>query len=282
MAYRQDRRNCHILIGTKDTQELGLKLLWEIECDPPEPKLSLIEVPGGDGYIDATSVDGDVRYGPRQLKFQVLAKSPEAYEGAVAYLHGRTYPFQLSWDVGYTYEDGRFVISGYDWHTGLFDLDVTCQPWRYGGKRTWKVNGAGGVTLNLPSGRRPTCPVIEVDAPTLVGYEGNSWTIFPGANKITDLWLKDGNNALYINTRPSYDVSTLSIWETAQLSSIATKLLSDLCQADGPLQETLVLSKIELYTLNRLASMRLIELSHPPDPDAPQDTVYIQFERWDL
>ncbi|MEG0322489.1 MAG: hypothetical protein RR547_00560 [Raoultibacter sp.] len=197
-----------LIINGKDTfADFGLILLHDFELSPPEPKIKQVDIPGGDGTLDLTEVlTGDVSYSDRKQRFSFRTFYPEDFEAVKSrvsnFLHGRLFDYKLSWDSTYTYT-GRFRVSSYSdaYGVGMIDIEVIANPYKLRDLRTLKINAAGGVVVNLTSGRKRVCPTFDVNGECEIYGNGALAHFYrAGAYKINDLWLTEGNNQIYINT----------------------------------------------------------------------------------
>lgn len=280
--------------GVYTYDDLGMLLTAGTELDPPSPKTYTVDVPGSDGVIDLTEFAGDVTYNQRSQKFAFALRdsSTEGFEQTKTKIsrlfHGRKLPFTLSWDQGWTY-NGRWSIDSYDTLRtgGTIVLTVTADPYKTleGSPLTWLINGAGGVELTLPVGRRRVCPTIEVQRESLVTHNGESWTLEPGASKIRDLWLEWGDNDLLIDTYPGYGNA---VWSdvagtdaSAVWASIKDKRWSAAAAGDSPLQVPDTWENHAGETWGSLGAKRWVEMAHGAT-SGDEYSAYVQYDYQDL
>lgn len=275
--------------GYDTLQDLGLVMMQAPELSPPEPKYDLVEIPGGDGSIDLTEATGDVRYSDRMMKFQFLmtGRTPDGIEvektDVSRKFHGVRSQFSLSWDEGFTYT-GRASVTEYPnaYHGATMTLEITADPYKYGGRQTWYVNAAGGIAVIIPCGRRRWCPTFQVQRDTLVSHNGQGWLIPPGASKITDLYLDPGDNILILNSDPGYGSTRWSdlsgSW--ADLSAQYRRWYQ-VAAGSSPRQVPVYWNDLSGDTWGGYQSTRWVELVHDADDD-PSYGVYIQTEIYEL
>lgn len=276
--------------GWNTLDDLGLVLVQSPELSPPEPKYDLVEIPGGDGSIDLSEATGDIRYSDRVMKFGFLmtGRTPEGLEvektDVSRKLHGVRADFTLSWDEGFTYT-GRASITDYPnlYTGGTFELEITANPYKYGGRQTWYVNAAGGVAVIIPCGRRKWSPTFQVQRDTLVTHNGTGWMIPPGTSKVTDLYLDPGDNVLILNTDPDYGTTTWNdlSGETWATLSAQYRRWYQVAAGSSPRQVPLYWSDLSGETWEDFPSTRWVELVHDADFD-PSYGVYIQTEIYEL
>ena len=276
--------------GFNTLDDLGLVMTRSPEMSPPEPKYDLVEIPGGDGSIDLTEATGDVRYSDRLMKFGFLmtGRTPGGIEvektDISRKLHGIRSDFTLSFDPGFTYT-GRASVTEYpnQYHGATCEIEITANPYKYGGRQTWYINAAGGVAVIIPCGRRRWCPTFQVQRDTLVTHNGTGWTIPPGASKITDLYLDPGDNLLIINTDPDYG---LTVWndlagETWATLSAQYRRWYQVAAGSTPAQVSIYWTDMSGDTWGDYPDTRWIELVHDADND-PSYGAYIQTEIYEL
>lgn len=283
--------NESVTFGGVDTlADLGLRILQDVETPPPEVKDVTVDIPGGDGSIDLSEFSGDVRYSDREMSIPVLLASSgsEALEREKTQLlrtfHGQRADFTLSWDPGFTYT-GRMSVGDFERYGARATavLSIVADPYKHGGTETWRVNAAGGVAVVIPCGRRRWCPAFQVERETLVSFEGTGWRIPAGTHRITDLYLRPGDNVLVINTDPDYGTATWNDYAGqtwAQLHE-AHRRWCDVAAGDSPRQVSLTWADLAGTTWADHATKRWVELVHDSDED-PTYTAYIQTERYEL
>lgn len=276
--------------GVDTLADLGLRILQGVELSPPEVKEVTVDIPGGDGFIDLSAFSGDVRYGERKMSIPVLltGSDNEGLEREKTDLmrtfHGQRAPFTLSWDPGYTYT-GRaafedFALVG---HRMTATLNITADPYKYGGTQTWYVNAAGGVAVIIPCGRRKWCPTFQVERDTLVTHNGQSWTVPPGASKVTELYLDPGDNLLILNSDPGYGISAWTDFTGMTWAELAARYPRwyQVNAGGSPRQTALTWADLSGDTWADFDGKRWIELMHDADDD-PSYGVYVQTETYEL
>lgn len=223
-----------VTVGGVDLCERFGLVLTSCTATPPAPKTYTVDIPGGDGEVDATeAVSGDVAYQNRafQLEFYVTERGAfEATKTAVSnFLHGRRLDFSLSWDEGYTYT-GRWAVDSYASvaRNGTIALTVSADPYKLKERRTVAVDAAGGTTVVLECGRKRQCPTFECQSEFLLNWGGQTVRVQPGAHTVPALWLTQGDNELWLDSMPGQGDALISDWATKKLSSLADKRIGDL------------------------------------------------------
>lgn len=216
-----DLNEVNVRIGDKYTfNDWGLKLS-SMTIEFPETKKNLVNIPGADGSIDLTEALGDVAYKNRQLEFVFDALG--AYENwhvlctdIADYLHGRTMKIILDTDPYYYYL-GRLdletektddtiheiVLSG-EVDPYKYELQSSMEDWlwgpfnfRTGIIRNYKnLNVNGSRTVNIIGRRKPIVPTIISDADMTVAFNGKTYRVRAGEQKIYRILIREGNNYL--------------------------------------------------------------------------------------
>lgn len=201
-----------IIVNNVDlTTTFGMVLLDGFTLNPPEPKTSLIDIPGGNGFIDLSeAMTGDIVYSQREQEFSFAIMYPtEPWESIKTkinnFLHGRSYEYRLTFDPDYRYK-GRFVIESYehgsyvDGIVGLVKVKVSAEPYKYKDSQTFKLTAPGGRWFYFVSGRKPVRPIIETKNPCTITFDRNVIELGVGTFRLNDVLFRQGSNAIYINT----------------------------------------------------------------------------------
>lgn len=212
--------------GMKTFEDFHLVPKKRLYIDPPEFKSNYIEVPGGDGYLDASEApDGRAHYGPRAAswEFHVLrqyrAFYHNLYSSIMNYLHGRNMRIVLDDDPQYFYI-GRASVNSFlsEELDATIVIDVTAQPFKYEAAlsteewlwdpfcfETDYVRGYGGIvvdgtkTLEIPGSRKPMVPTFTVtlddeEEPITLTYRGAAYSLDAGTYKMTEVVVMAGTN----------------------------------------------------------------------------------------
>ena len=278
--------NSLVVGGVDVLSKYGLVFTDDYDLGFPEVKTSYVDLAGGDGSVDLTESSGAARYKDRTQTFTLLVprctqREAEAIRTRLAtLLHGRKYVYQLGVDPGYDYR-GRFAIgqlTRIEHAAETIPVTVTADPYKSAGTITLRFNARGGVRVPIDNGARSVCPTIEVNHAAVVGYRGESWSLPPGAHRITSLWLDPGESEIIINTDPSAgDV----IW--SDLADLTWADLADLTWAEVAIGSTGINDSDTWgtyadLTWADLADRRWLELSHPAT-ESDAYAAYVQWER---
>lgn len=211
----------NIKIGDKKTyDDWGLKI-EEILIGFPEPKTNLIDIPGADGNIDLTEAMGEISYKNRQIEFTFDAMgSYENWHGLCTdianYLHGKRLKVILDTDP-YYYYIGRLsldskktndtlheiVIAG-DMDPYKYEMQSSLEDWlwdpfnfRTGIIRNYKnIQVDGSKTLKITGRRKPIVPTIIASNAMTVSFEGKTYALVAGEQKIYRIVVREGENWL--------------------------------------------------------------------------------------
>lgn len=210
-SYPDFQDNRLIVNGIDLTLNFGMVLLDGFVLNPPEPKTSYIDIPGGNGFIDLTeALSGDVIYSQREQEFTFAILYPydnwEVIKTRINnFLHGKSYSYRLTFDPDYTYR-GRFTIQSYEHNAyidgivGFIKVKVVAEPYKYKEHMTYSLTAPGGKWFYFSSGRKPVRPVIQTEMPCSVTWNRNKMDVGVGTFRLNDVLFSEGSNALYINT----------------------------------------------------------------------------------
>lgn len=218
MGKAYDQKKCEIgttgiQIGEKHTLlDWGL-LLISITISSPETKIKMVEVLGGDGYIDLTETLGPIRYKNRVLGFQfiLIDKKPEKWHEISSlirnYCHGKKMRVSIDSDPGY-YWEGRVSVESdkQDQIHSIVEISLDAFPYKYeltNSQELWKWNPFNFVSgviryvgeihitstnniISIPKGEMLTVPefyVSEISTSLSVIYEGKEYLLKNGKNR---------------------------------------------------------------------------------------------------
>lgn len=207
---------CHML------KDFGLALSRTDCVQPPAPKAITQDLPGADSVIDLSeSLSGQIQYNNREIKMEFgrgLSRSqwPDMHSRIMGLFHGKIVQVIFDDDRNYFYT-GRATVSDYTRAQTLGTLIITvdAKPYKYevyGGLDRWKWNDLnfhtgiirnyrnlkvnGRLDLKITGRRKTVIPVILSDAAMQVIWQGISYDIAPGNNKLYDIAIPEGKNIL--------------------------------------------------------------------------------------
>lgn len=198
-----------VIVGGVDLSvRFGLRLTDDSEFRAPSVKMNMLDLPGGDGSLDATEVFGDVLYENREDSMVFAAEcdpGAQAFERLKTdisrFLHGRSFDYVLPHDPGYIYH-GRFAVDeAYArMHYRRVKLKVTSRPYKSAGVKVHEVDAQAGAHLSLLPGRGRVRPVFESSMPIHVISNGIDVTLPSGSHTAVGLTIRDGASDVYVNT----------------------------------------------------------------------------------
>lgn len=211
-----------VMIGEKHSyNDFGLILSSKV-ISPPEPQLKSVVVPLRDGSIDLTeSLTDDVKYNDRKITLTFSVIDPiNTWTAKISdienYLHGKRLHIIFDDDAAFYYV-GRVSVN--KWTSsktiGTLVLDCIAEPYKYDIlastddwlwdsfdfedgviNETYEIAVEGSVDVNIYGRRKKICPVIISSAAMSVTYEGNTYSIKAGTQKVYDILLHEGENVL--------------------------------------------------------------------------------------
>jgi hypothetical protein len=230
-----------------ETSSFGL-LLSDAKLPLPAPKTAFVDVPGGDGAIDLSeALGGGAVYADREMEFvfhPVGAVGIEQLKTQLAArFHGRSLPFSIDTDPGYTYV-GRFCVEAEADGNGTVDriiIKVVARPYKSKGARTLVFNAAGGVIVNLPAGRRRVCPVFEFKTEAFVQMGEVYARMQPGTWQVRGLFISGQSNEVYVNSLlGTGDMTWGDLADScASFAQLHAKRWSDLAWRDIPTNQSM-------------------------------------------
>lgn len=211
-----------VTFGEKHSfEDFGL-ILSSKSISPPEPQTKLVTVPLRDGTIDLTeSLTNDVRYNDRMLSmsFSVIDQVnmwPKKISAIENFLHGRRMKIIFDDDCAFYYI-GRLKVNNFesDKSIGKIAIEGTVDPYKYdvvSSNDDWlwdpfdfddgiinaygNISVSGSGVVSLIGRRKKVCPIITVSKDMTVTFEGNTYNLKTGANKIYEILISEGENTL--------------------------------------------------------------------------------------
>ena len=189
--------------GIHSNRDLHL-IQQKVEIQPAEPKLNLIDIPGGDGSKDLSDRPaGRIVYKDRILTW-LFALYPgenwhDKHKQVSNALNGRRCQITLDDDPG-VYYDGRLSVKKYNTDKLLRQITVeaTCHPYMLKQQET-RVEAAlttAFQTINLPNWKKPVIPAITVPSGTTIRWKGATATLTAGTHRLLDVELQEGDNLI--------------------------------------------------------------------------------------
>lgn len=280
------QRNSLVVGGVDILARYGLVFTDDYDLGFPEVKTSYVDLAGGDGTVDLTETSGAARYKDRAQTFTLFVprcsqSEAEAIRTALAgYLHGRRYAYQLGVDPGYTYH-GRFAVgklTRVEHRAETIPVTVVADPYKSAGVTMLRFNARGGVRVPVENGARSVCPTIEVNHAAVVGYHGESWSLSPGAHRITDLWLDPGDSEVIIDTDPGAGEVVWTDMGSRTWAELAGMTWAEVAIGSAGINDPDTWGAYAGKTWADLVDRRWLELGHPA-MESDEYAAYVQYER---
>ena len=217
-----------IRFGDKHSYEdWGLILSERPDISPPKAKTVYVDISGTDGKLDLTSsLTGDVKYQNRTFRasFSVIDardRWSNIYSEIMNYLQGQNIKVVLDEDAEFCYI-GRFEVSAWesDKASSVITIEGDVEPdklERYSSlEEDWLwdsldfesgiIREYGEITVEkelkfvIETRRKWVIPIIHVNSKSVKGmtveFEGMTYTLPNGENRILDIVIKEGSNTL--------------------------------------------------------------------------------------
>lgn len=189
---------------------------------PPVVQTNYIEVPQRDGKIDLSEgLTGLVKYYNREIELELKFKEQigdyaTRFSDILNYCHGKRMQIIFDDDIDNFYI-GRINVEKNEVleKIGVISIKADCEPYKYdlqSSDELWlwdtfdfedgvinefvDVPVMGIETINLVAKRQVTYPTISVDSPMKVEFDGISYDLAVGENKMYDILLPEGENEL--------------------------------------------------------------------------------------
>lgn len=185
---------------------------WGISLRPkerpkPKPKYNYVSIPCRNGDLDLTEAFGDVFYENLEydLEFNVIDSIntwDEKLRTITNYLHGQKMKVIFSEDPNYYYI-GRVTINelSSDMNIGTLSLSCNFEPYKYKKDITSiEYEVAAGGTYNFENGRLRVVPTITLSSAMTITFNGNSYSLGAGSQKVLNIEFKEGTNTIGVTT----------------------------------------------------------------------------------
>lgn len=211
-----------VTIGEKHSYDDWGLILSSKTISPPVPKTNNVSVPLMDGTIDLTEIlTEDIKYEDRNLKFtfSVVDKRKswaEKISEIENYIHGKRMKIVCDDDPAFYYI-GRVSVDNWnsDSRVGKLVVNCTVEPFKYdilSSAVDWEwdifdfdqgiINETGELivdgtrTITLICRRKRMFPIFTASAAMTVKFDGVTYNLPAGSNKIYDIFMCEGENEL--------------------------------------------------------------------------------------
>ena len=202
--------------------DFGLLLQSRVDVGTPAVKANTVDIQGGDGVIDLSDVlTGYAFFENRTITctFTVMDarnKWSAIYSKLLNYFHGEKMKVVIDDDRSFYYF-GRVSVNEWksDKATATIVVEIDAEPYKYdvqASDGTWEwdsfdfengiINELGNIAINgtetvsIIGRRKRFVPVITSTANMTVAFNGNTYNIEKGNNKIFDIEIIEGENLL--------------------------------------------------------------------------------------
>lgn len=209
-----------VKFGEKHTYDSWKLILTHTEIYFPAVKKETLSIPGADGSLDFTkSLTGDVKYQNRKITFQFVTLEKyilwKTLTSEIAnYLHGQDFKIILDEDPNFYYV-GKAEINQFKSNRsiGLITIDCDVEPYKYdlsSSSEDWlwdpfsfedgiinETNNLvidGELTVNIYGRRKRVVPKITCDNPMQVTFNGNTYNLSTGTQKVLNIVISEGIN----------------------------------------------------------------------------------------
>lgn len=204
------------LNGKHTYTDYGLYVTNNDPVEPPEVKAEYIEIPGRNGQIDLTeALTGYTVYNNRQIVLELGGKKrsqdwPGFMSNFLNELHGQSVTVIFDNDPSYYYVGRATVESDYEKGNEIarFTLTINAEPYKYSNQSTtepwlWDpfsfVDGViryynqiqvnGTAQIRVIGSEMPVIPIFTASAAMQVQFDGKTYDLAAGSNKIYDIVL---------------------------------------------------------------------------------------------
>lgn len=211
-----------VTIGDKHTyNDWGLIMSSKV-ISPPSPRLNLVTVPLRDGSLDLSeTLTGGVKYDDRNITLEFAVIDPrKTWSAKISriqnYLHGQRMKLVFDDDVAFYYI-GRVAVN--EWASeksvGKLVMECTAEPYKYdvlSSAEDWlwdifdfetgyisraaNVAVEGSTVITILGRKKKACPTITVSEPMQVSFDGITYNLSAGINKVYTMLLHEGENLL--------------------------------------------------------------------------------------
>lgn len=181
-------------------------VLSVVDIPPAMPKTAFVDIPGGDGSADLTEALGEVKFKDRECTFTFTVFPQDNFEEKKKevsnLLNGMRFKIALDKDPGY-YWQGRCTINEYASDKNLHKIVVgaVVAPYKLKNAQTVVTVAAGAsVAKTLVNGRKTVVPTITCTAVATIVFGGNTYTLNPGTQNLSNIELKQGENRVIVTS----------------------------------------------------------------------------------
>ena len=194
--------------------DLGL-FLKDVKITEPEPKRTIVEVPGRNGALDLTySLSSEMRYKNRKITLEFKKKDytndwMATFSAIAKALHGKIMKVRLDSDLNWYWDSFVTVSPSNAYNVGT--IVITCDAYPY--KRrpvTWTGTAtSGGTEVALPVTMEPVIPEVTNSNNITITANGSTYSFDAGTHKNQQMKLTAGTNNLVVKGSGSVTIRYL-------------------------------------------------------------------------
>lgn len=176
--------------------------LSSYSVEKPSAKVSLIDIPFGDGALDLSEASGEVKYNMRKVTLVLQGVMTTAQMETLAttisnLLHGKKIQIKLDKDPNYYYYGRVNVTYRKIGPAAEIVVDALCDPYKYKNSvTTQNFSVTGSLAITLTNGRKKAYPRITTTASFTVTKDGVNYSYGTVSDQQTTIPLIEGNNSL--------------------------------------------------------------------------------------
>ena len=176
----------------KTFTDWGLKL-ESMNISFPEAKTDQVDIPGANGLLDLSEVNGQICYKNRTLtlNFSLLDDYTEWHDLSskiAKILHGKVIKCILPDDPNYYYEGRYTAAENWLWDPFSFENGIV--------RGYSDISISGSLSVDVTGSDMPIVPEITCSAAMTVEMDGKTFELTEGVNKNYDIILGSGKNTM--------------------------------------------------------------------------------------
>jgi hypothetical protein len=198
--------------GVHSLRDLHL-IQQQVNVQPAEPKLNLVNITGADGTKDLSELPGGrLSYKDRKVTWTYALYPGDNWDAKHRQvsnaLNGKRCKITLDTDPDY-YFLGRLTVKKYNVNKALRQITVeaACGPWLLKQQPTvitaTLAASSAFTALTLRNEKKPVVPTIETTAAATIRWKGTEVAIPAGSFTSLDIELLEGDNVLEVKTSAS-------------------------------------------------------------------------------
>jgi len=184
-------------------------ILSSSNIPPAQPKTTYVDIPGGDGSVDLTEANGEVKFYDREcdFTFTVLPGDTSTWEEKKTQvsnlLNGKIFKITLDKDEDFYYI-GRCEVNNYKSDKNFNQIVVSAKVKPYKFKQNETVLtfelSEEKKTVYIINSRKTVSPIIECAGDgTVIEFSNSIYNLDAGTHKILDIRFVEGTNQMTLS-----------------------------------------------------------------------------------